>query len=154
MSDYYQRGDPIYDFSDPARVGPGLWMSFFIQCGNAVDESARFAACIQIRAVVEHMGCSQCEAHSISKIQRDPPEGHISSNRDLFDWVVGFLNSVNLKQGKKLYQSDLLWERFVTGTQKVCTGNCGSDTKKRASEKSPASMPRRILTVTPNGRRW
>lgn len=92
------------------------------------------------------MGCEECLSHSIAKIKNDPPENHISSTRNLFDWVVNYMNDVNARLGKKLYRSDILWDRFTSGDHKVCE-NCGGKSES-VREENRDDTKRKGLTLS------
>jgi len=121
----------MYNFSNPKRVGPGTWMMFMIMSANSEQsQSSRLWVCKQIRLFVDYFGCGECVPHARRKLEEDPPENYISSNRELFGWVVGFMNSVNVRLGKKEYDEEVLWERFSSKEFKTCNSGCGSRKKE------------------------
>ena len=130
--------DEMYNFSNPKRVGPGAWMMFMVMSANSDDtQLARLWVCKQIRLFVDYFGCGDCTPHARKKVRECPPEDYIQSNRTLFRWVVTFMNEVNTRLGKGVYDEETLWKRFSEKDFVVCTSGCGGSTGPSTTAPSP-----------------
>lgn len=116
---------PMYNFSDPKRVGPGTWYMFMLMSANAKTRGERVAVCNHIRLFCEFFKCSECSGHCKKYIEENNPEETICSERGLFDWVVTFMNAVNYRLGKPAYDKDTLYRMVTEKGLNVCTSDCG-----------------------------
>lgn len=151
---------PMYDWSDPTRIGPGVWWAMMKMSARSINNVDRLHACREFRIMCEDFGCEDCRNHARSYIRKNPPESHIESAMSLFKWVATFMNAVNTRIGKPTYNKKALWKEFATPkksvtlvephTTKQCTSGCKvSGTQTSVTRPQPARNPTR---VTSNGR--
>jgi hypothetical protein len=126
---------PMYDWTDPKRVGPGAWYMFMLMSCHAKDKIERLWVCTQIRLFCDYFKCGDCNGHCHKYIEEHPPEETIDSDKGLFDWVVVFMNAVNERLGKLIYDRDILLKTFTQQEFKFCGSGCGQkDTKSHSKE--------------------
>ena len=119
--------DKIYDFSNPRRVGPGAWNVFLVTAANSSSTEEGLWACKMIRQFCKFFKCKDCHGHSTEYIAKHPPENTVTRKGGLFDWVVEFMNSVQMRLGKPIYDHDILYRMFTETDFNVCTDNCSGE---------------------------
>lgn len=126
---------PMYNWSDPKRIGPGAWYMFMITAIHAKTRSERATVCNSIRLFCDFFGCKECSGHCKEYIEENPPEVAISSQRSLFDWIVTFMNSVNHRNKKPAYDKEYLYNLLTDSSIPVCGTNCGGEVKQQSFPK-------------------
>lgn len=124
---------PMYDWSNPKRVGPGVWYMFMLMSRYAEDKAERAWICAQIRLFCDHFKCGDCSGHCKKYIEQHPPECSINSKYGLFHWVVTFMNAVNKRLGKPLYDENILFRIFDEPEFKFCSADCNASKTPAAS---------------------
>lgn len=119
--------DPMYDYSDPKRIGRGVWFMFMMMSMNCDTQEQRKFLCIMIRKCCDNFKCSKCQVHFRKYLESHPPEKESHSNDSLFRWVVTFMSAVNVRIGKPAYDYGKLYEIFDNASYGVCKANCGSE---------------------------
>lgn len=147
MSDYAPPDSPMYDFSNAARVGPGAWVVMLLMAVRAKDKVGRFWVCQQIREFCHYFKCGDCRPHAIAYITKYPPERDIEGEYSLFDWIVGFMNSVNKRIGKPLYDRDILLRQFEEDDFMVCEAGCGEAPLSKPKEVHRKKVPVKKFTI-------
>lgn len=132
---------PMYNWSNPKRVGPGTWYMFMLMSCHAKDKLARVWVCSQIRLFCDYFKCGDCSGHCHKYINEHPPEAAVEGEYELFDWVVTFMNAVNARLGKPLYDRNILLKTFTQQEFKVCDSYC--------SEKKAAAHSKEVYTIKP-----
>jgi len=116
---------PMYDWSNPRRVGPGAWYMFMLMACQNKDKAERAWVCTQIRLFCDYFKCGDCSGHCHKYISENPPEEFLEEEYGLFDWVVRFMNAVNRRLGRPLYDRDILLRTFTQQEFKFCEAGCG-----------------------------
>ena len=102
-----------YDFSNRKKMR-GAW---FVMLANAYWSKSILESkyvCLQIRKLQEYFPCEQCKIHFGDHIAQFPPEFGLNSKLGVFNWIVNFMNEVNIRIGKPIYKSKLLIQQFRT----------------------------------------
>lgn len=131
-----------YGFTNPQRVGPGVWYMMFLMAVHAEDKTQRFWVCNQIRLFCDTFGCKMCAGHCLIYIKNNPPEDHIEERYDLFDWLVKFENSVSVRIGHPVKDRDTIFKLFTEIDVGVCEKNCGEPKAKKMPSRTGILIPR------------
>lgn len=131
-----QNIDPLYDFSDPQKVGRGAWYVFMIMAAHSESVADRRWNCQIIRNFCQFFKCHQCHQHAIQYLSDNPPEKSIRNRDRHFDWVVQFMNSVQNRMGKPQYDPDILLRICTQEDYGVCMQDCGEKQEPK-TETSP-----------------
>lgn len=115
----------MYNYSDMKRHGPGLWTSFMLNSINAENRTELLFVCKQIRGFSVFCKCASCKVHCTAYLKDNPPETAAVSNVHLFNYIVTFMNAVNIRLNKPIYDRDYLLRIFLDEELGVCTSNCG-----------------------------
>lgn len=126
MSEVAPPEHPMYNWSDPKRVGPGAWYLFMLMSCQSKSKNERLWVCTQIRLFCDFFKCGECNGHCHNYITAHPPEDAIETEYGLFDWVVVFMNAVNTRLGKPTYDRDILFQTFTIQEFKFCDKDCGA----------------------------
>jgi hypothetical protein len=116
---------PMYNWSNPKRVGPGAWYMFMLMSCHAKTKSERLWVCNQIRLFCDFFKCGECNGHCDEYIQNNPPEDKLEGEYELFEWIVNFMNAVNARLHKDLYDINILFRTFTEQEFKLCEAGCG-----------------------------
>jgi hypothetical protein len=142
-------------FSDPIKVGPGIWFKMHIDAINAVTDALKEAFIININAVCDNFKCKKCQPHFRKFIDTHPLQNywHIrdSKGRDIgfFQWTWEMHNQVN--RFLKKYEPTLeeAYEFYSNSETGACF-NCGSDTNVSINNSNIRSN--NIITPIPEQR--
>lgn len=117
----------IYGFDDPERYGPGVWMMFMLSAIRSKSREQCLFVCINIRDFAEFFGCPTCRKHCQEYIAENPPENSAANGDLLFKWVVKFCNSVYIRIGKPIFDTELIYKKFARRGRPVCEGTCDEE---------------------------
>jgi hypothetical protein len=116
----------IYDFSDTSKMR-GMWCKMLIDAAKA-DKSTKeeiLYVCGQLRTLCEFFPCLNCKLHFKEYLSNHPPELVINDKDGLFIWTYEFLNSVNSKLNKPLYDYKIIYPIFHNIGYMLCDSSCG-----------------------------
>lgn len=109
----------MYDFSDTSKMR-GTWFKMLIDASKA-DKSSReekIIVCGQFRTLCEYFPCAHCKQHFKMRLLNYPPELVINDKDGLFMWTYEFMNSVNLRLNKPLYEYSITYSIFhISGSE-------------------------------------
>lgn len=119
-------------FSDPTRVGPGIWFKMHIDAVEATTDKLKIVFEININALCDNFKCKKCQKHFRKFLNKHPLKYYWNikddKGRDIgfFKWTWEFHNAVNRYLGK--YQPTLreAYEIYSTPDIGACF-NCGND---------------------------
>ena len=114
----------MYDYTDPRKVGRGVWFMFLLMSAHAETRNKRLWVCDQIRLFCKYFKCKECHGHCVQYIENNPPEDHIEATYGLFNWVSDFMSEVNVRLGKKPYDKNILFDIFTDEEYMVCGSDC------------------------------
>ena len=117
----------MYNWSDPRRVGPGVWYMFMLMSCHAQDTTQKAWVCAQIRLFCDYFKCGDCSGHCKEYLNNFPPEEAIKRKEKhaLFKWAVTFMNAVQFRLGKPIYDYKIMKKLFTKQEFKFCTADCG-----------------------------
>ena len=118
-------------FSDPAKIGPGIWFGMHIDAINAITDSLKISFETKVNAICDNFKCKKCQTHFRKFIDTHPFHKywniHDELGRDIgfFQWTWELHNQVNKFLGK--YQPTLqeAYEFFSDSEAGACF-NCGN----------------------------
>ena len=115
----------LSEMTNPKRLGPGVWYSFMLNSAKAKTKNELLFICKQIRDFCNHFGCMDCRNHAQEYLKRKAPEDKASTSDTLFRWVVDFMNAVQIRLRKPVYDYQTLHDLFFIEEFVVCTSSCG-----------------------------
>lgn len=134
----------IYDFTDPNKVGRGCWYALLVITSQATTPKEKKYVCKQIRDITGgFFKCLECRQHSIEYLKLHPPENAVNKPDGLFNYIVDFMNEINARLGKPLYDRQIIFSLFHDDAYMACDKDCG-DTEiridKQSSERSQTQI--------------
>lgn len=114
----------MYDYSNPNRIGRGVWFMFMLTSVHAETRIQRLSVCKDIRLFSKYFKCKECHGHCVQYLKEHPPENTIDSRYGLFDWVVDFMNAVQIRKKRPTYDRDRLFSIFTNEEDGVCSSDC------------------------------
>lgn len=139
-------------FSDPAKIGPGIWFKIHIDAIVAITDSLKEAFIININAVCNNFKCKKCQPHFRKFIDTHPLRDYWnikdSKGRDIgfFKWTWELHNEVN-KYLKK-YQPTLEEAyAFYSDSEAGACFNCGGEASGNKSNTLPEQRSRAIPPI-------
>jgi len=142
MSDVAPPDHPMYNWSNPKRVGPGVWYMFMLMSCHAETMEQRVWVCSQIHLFCDYFKCGECNGHCHEYIANKPPENSAETKDELFDWVVTFMNAVNKRIGKPTYDRNILFKTFTEQGFNFCDSDCD---KKEAHFQSKSEFRKPLV---------
>lgn len=140
---------PLYNWSNPKRVGAGGWYTFLLSAYISDTQEKRAQTCALIRAFCDHFKCGDCSGHCKKYVEEHPPEMFVDSARKLFEWIITFMNAVNHRLAKPGYDVDLMWDLFDKKDFEFCNSNCdkkAAETRKIYRRNIPSRFASTIRT--------
>ena len=119
----------IYDFSDTSKMR-GAWHLLLVLTSKTVTMTRRIVVCEQLREYQAMFPCLKCKIHFAERLNAHPPEAEIDDEDGLFKWTVEFMNSINKRLGKPLYDYTRLYIMFHDIGYKTCAEDCGENAPK------------------------
>ena len=98
-------------FTDPVKIGPGLWFKLHLDAVQAVTDELKRAFVINTQALVDNFKCAHCQEHFRAFVERYPLTRywniHNREGQDIgfFQWTWELHNQVNKRYRK--YQPTL-----------------------------------------------
>lgn len=126
---YDEKRGKMYDYTDPNRVGRGVWYFLMVSSLNADDDTQRIYICKQLRDFCSAFKCLKCSKHCAEYIKKNPPEIHTESNDELFNWIVNFMNEVNIRTNRPPYNPKILRKIIIDTDYSVCS-DCGNKSEE------------------------
>ena len=117
-------------FSDPAKIGPGMWFDIHIDGVTAITDALKQAFTININAKCDNFKCKKCQPHFREFINTHDFKNYwnIRDNkgRDIgfFKWTWELHNEVNARLGKYRPTLEEAYE-FYTNPEVGACFNCG-----------------------------
>lgn len=141
-------------FTDPAKVGPGIWFKIHIDAVTATTDSLKEAFLVNINALCDNFKCKKCQPHFRKFIDTHPLKNYWNikdeKNRDIgfFKWSWELHNQVN--RFLKKYEPTLEEAyNFFSDSEIGACFHCG-ETKEENSEQRSRGIPP-ILTLFREG---
>ena len=134
----------MYDFTDPARLGPGMWhIMHVISKWSDGDPIKEEHASQLFEAICDNFKCGECNGHCEKYVREtDPPRNHAGIKNGLFDWTIDFRNAVQKrKERPNLYDHNIMDQIFTDRSFMACTEGCG-ETKSNSNIQSNFSIVR------------
>ena len=119
----------MYDYSDSKRVGRGIWFSWLVMSATADTIDKRMYACDHFKKCNKYFKSTLMRQSTNDFINKNPPEYHIRTSNELFDWVVEFMNDINIKIGKPKYDLSKIYKIFHDDSVGICSADCGEHQK-------------------------
>ena len=119
-------------FSDPVKVGPGVWFKMHIDAVKAVNDTLKETFVININAICDNFKCKKCQPHFRKFIDTYPLVNYWNirdnKNRDIgfFKWTWEMHNQVNKFLGKYEPSFEEAYDYFSNSEAGACF-NCGND---------------------------
>jgi hypothetical protein len=118
-------------FSDPVKIGPGIWFTMHTNAVNAITDPIKLSFETNINAICDNFKCKKCQLHFRKFIDTHPFHKywniHDELGRDIgfFKWTWELHNEVNKFLGK--YQPSLqeAYDFFSNNEAGACF-NCDS----------------------------
>jgi hypothetical protein len=121
-------------FSDPTKIGPGIWFKIHIDAKSAVTDLLKQAFIVNINALCDNFKCKKCQPHFRKFIDTHPLKDYWniknSNGADIgfFKWSWELHNQVNKFLDK--YQPTLEEAyAFYSDSEAGACFNCGADAK-------------------------
>jgi hypothetical protein len=140
MNNFAPAGDPLYNYADNTKYR-GTWEVWLRDTVSAEEQWHRDAVCRSIINFTNGAKCKTCRDHSRLYVRENDPKKHSRTNQELFTYLVTFMNSIQTRKKRKLYNPEILFSVFSDG-QKVCTEDCDNKDK-------PLSVTNNNSTVRP-----
>jgi hypothetical protein len=120
-----------YDFSDKSKMR-GMWCKMLIDSAKAdiSMKEEKLYVCGQLRTLCEFFPCLECKTNFEEHLSKHPPEIIVDDNDGLFNWTFEFLNDIQSKLNKPLYDHKILYPIFHNPGFMVCGSFC-TDTTDR-----------------------
>jgi hypothetical protein len=123
-------------FTDPVKVGPGIWFKMHIDARKAITDSLKEAFIVNINALCDNFKCKKCQSHFRQFIDTHPFQSYWnirdSKGRDIgfFQWTWELHNQVN--RFLKKYEPSLeeAYE-FYSNIEAGACFNCGGLPKEK-----------------------
>lgn len=135
-------------FSDPTKIGPGIWFKIHIDAITATTDELKHAFVININAICDNFKCKKCQPHFRKFIDTHPLKNYWNikdiKGRDIgfFKWSWELHNEVN--KFLKKYQPTLEEAYdFYSDSEAGACFNCGN---KEVPELRSRAIPP-ILTL-------
>lgn len=138
-------------FSDPAKVGPGMWADLHIEGVHAVTDALKEAFIINTNAKCDGFRCKTCQPHFRAFIEIHPFKNYWnikdSKGRDIgfFKWTWECHNTVNKRLNKYQPSLEEAYEFWSNNEVGACF-DCG---EKSVNTKNPL-LPPPLNTSVPN----
>lgn len=119
-------------FSDPAKIGPGIWFHIHTEAIKATTDSLKYAFEININALCDNFKCKKCQPHFRKFIDTHPFSDYKNimdpSGRDIgyFQWTWELHNQVNKFLGKYQPSFQEAYDFFSDNDAGACF-NCPSN---------------------------
>lgn len=113
-------------FSDPVRVGPGIWFKMHLEAVNATNDSLKRAFINNINLLCDNFKCSKCQSHFRKFIDSHPFEKYWNiydkNGRDIgfFKWSWELHNQVNKFLNKYQPSLEEAYEYYSNKNSGVC----------------------------------
>lgn len=146
-----------YDYSDPNRLGRGVWYMWMIMSVEAQNKEERLVACRFMRGFCYKFKCGKCHGHCNKYFTDNPPEDHVETTDMLFDWIVKFMSAVNVRTGRPPYDRNILYKIVSDEDFMVCSEDCGAEDKPFDEAKfkaAAAALPDKIPIVPGPDNTW
>lgn len=124
----------MYDFTDPQRMGPGMWHVMHIIGKWADGDKTKEEHAAQIfESICENFKCGECNGHCNKYVKEtNPPRNHIGKPNGLFHWTIDFRNAVQSRKGRQnLYDKTVMGQIYTDATFYACTEGCESKEEKK-----------------------
>ena len=118
-------------FSDPAKIGPGIWFSIHIDAVNAVTDDRKVSFEIKINDLCDNFKCKKCQPHFRRFIEDHPFKNYWniidSLGRDIgfYKWTWECHNAVNKFLKKPELSLSETYDYFANPEVGACF-NCGA----------------------------
>lgn len=145
-SEYALEGDPLYNFADNSKYR-GTWDTWLRDCVNAENPNHLLWICRSIHNFTIGAKCITCREHSFKYVKENPPEIYIQSRQDFFKYLVTFMNFVQKRKHRLLYNPEILWTYYTKNDTEPCNGD---DCEKHGNNDTPV---KRQINITVNGRK-
>lgn len=138
-------------FSDPVKVGPGVWFKMHIDAIKAVTDVLKEAFIVNINAVCDNFKCLKCQPHFRKFIDTHPLKNYWNiydrKGRDIgfFKWTWEMHNQVNKFLKKYEPTFDEAYEYFSDSGAGACF-SCGDNIIQPLPEQRSRAIPP-ILTL-------
>ena len=116
----------IYDFSDTTKMR-GAWKILLIITATANTIEKKRIVCEQIRSCYTFFQCAKCKKHFGQYLINHPPEVEIDKIDGLFDWIIDFMNVIQKRLGKPLYEKKILYPMFHENGMVTCNDDCAEN---------------------------
>src|SRR4030042_4366227 len=143
--------DEMYKkFSRPGDTGRGVWYLLMLKAAHSTSNTDRLSICNDLRLFCDWFGCGECRGHCKDYTTKNPPENHIKSEKELFNYIVTFMNAVNHRLGKPGYDKNYLFAMVTVKEFKPCEKDCGnknavSTPKRQEPSVTPSQTPGRNI---------
>jgi len=135
-------------FSDPAKIGPGLWFNIHTEAIKAITDALKEAFIININALCDNFRCKKCQPHFRKFIDTHSLRNYWNIfnakgfDIGFFTWSHELHNQVNRFLGKYEPTLEEAYNFFSDNEVGACF-NCGDSTNPE--QRSRAIPP--ILTL-------
>ena len=119
-------------FSDPVKVGPGVWFKLHTDAVKAITDALKEAFIINVNATCDNFKCKKCQPHFRKFIDtyslRNYWNIRDAKGRDIgfFQWTWELHNQVNKFLGKYQPSLEESYEFFADADAGACF-NCGGN---------------------------
>ncbi len=135
-------GDALYNFSDNTKYR-GTWDVWLRDTVMSTEEWHRKAIANSIMNFTKGAKCMTCRTHAAAYVSINDPYKATESIGSMFTYLVTFMNTIQGRKQKKLYNQDILFRVFKQGSVGVCEENC--DGKEAVQEKNTFQEERQKL---------
>lgn len=141
-NEFALEGDPLYNFADNSKYR-GTWDTWLRDTANAESTEHLLWICRSIRNFTTDAKCITCRDHSHKYVGENPPEKHVESRQTFLLYLVTFMNFVQKRKHKLLYNPEIIWKYYTTDNREPCIGN---DCEKHSESHQPPKIVSRNLT--------
>lgn len=119
-------------FTDPARIGPGIWFKLHIDAVIATSDVLKEAFIVNVNALCDNFKCKKCQGHFRKFIDTHPLRNYWSifdnSKRDIgfFQWTWKLHNQVNKFLNKYQPSLEEAYNFYAQPDTGACF-NCGNN---------------------------
>ena len=131
----------IYDFSDTSKMR-GEWHMLLVITATADTPIKKRIVCEQIRSCHKYFQCLKCKKHFGRYLISHPPEVELDKEDGLFDWIIVFMNVIQERLGKELYDRNILYPMFHEVGMIMCQEKCAEDDITPPASGSPIHVKR------------
>ncbi|CAH6418406.1 Hypothetical protein HVR_LOCUS136 [uncultured virus] len=130
-------------FSDPVKVGPGIWFKMHTDAVRAVTDALKEAFEINVNATCDNFKCKKCQPHFRKFIDTHPFHKYWniidSKGRDIgfFQWTWELHNQVNKFLDKYEPALEEAYNFFSDNDAGACF-NCGGSETSQSEQRSRA----------------